>query len=53
VALLAEADEIDEDVLVNVCRYSIAISIASRQASGSSPLTWKIGASTILATSVQ
>ena len=32
---------------------TIAISVASRQVSGSSPLTWKIGASIIFATSEQ
>ncbi len=39
--------------LWNACRNSIASSIASRQTSGSSALTWKIGASTIFAMSVQ
>ena len=33
------------------CRYSVATFAAKTTASGSSPLHWKIGASTILATS--
>ena len=35
----------------NFCRNSVAILAANTTASGSSPLTWKIGASIILATS--
>ncbi len=37
--------------LWNFWRYSVAILAANTTASGSSPLAWKIGASTILATS--
>ncbi len=37
--------------LWNFCRYSVAILAAKVTASGSSPLQWKIGASTIFATS--
>ena len=39
--------------LLNACRYSNASRATRMQASGSSPLTWKIGAWTIRATSVQ
>jgi hypothetical protein len=35
----------------NFCRNSVATLAANTTASGSSPLTWKIGASIILATS--
>jgi len=38
--------------LWNACRKPKARRAARAQASGSSPLTWKIGACTILATSV-
>jgi hypothetical protein len=37
--------------LWNFCRYSVATLAQKTTASGSSPLTWKIGASTSLATS--
>ncbi|GJE44892.1 hypothetical protein AEGHOMDF_4084 [Methylobacterium soli] len=37
--------------LPNFWRYSVATFAAKVTASGSSPLQWKIGASTILATS--
>src|SRR6478752_1974873 len=39
--------------LWKVCRYSKAIWATRTHASGSSPLTWKIGACTVLATSLQ
>src|SRR3989337_3020153 len=39
--------------LLNVWRYSNASRATRMQASGSSPLTWKIGACTIRATSVE
>ncbi len=39
--------------LWNFWRNSSAIWVTNSTASGSSPLTWKIGASTILAMSVQ
>jgi hypothetical protein len=39
--------------LLNFCRNSKASSATRTQASGSSPLTWKIGAWIILATSVE
>src|SRR5205814_6363423 len=39
--------------LWNLLRKSSASCVTNSTASGSSPLTWKIGASTILATSVQ
>lgn len=38
---------------LNCCRKSIASRATQTQASGSSPLTWKIGAPIIFATSVQ
>ena len=38
---------------LNFIRKSSANSVASSTASGSSPFTWRIGASTIFATSVQ
>ena len=39
--------------LLNFCRKSTASRATHTHASGSSPLTWKIGAPTIFATSVQ
>ncbi len=53
-SLMAEAaiaEHVDHDRLGNFCRYSVAILAAKTTASGSSPFTWKIGASTIFATS--
>ena len=38
---------------LNCCRKSIASRATQTHASGSSPLTWKIGAPIIFATSVQ
>ena len=49
----AVAQHVDDDVLLNFCRKSTASFATHTQASGSSPLTWKIGAPIIFATSVQ
>ena len=53
VALAAIAHEVDHHVLAELVRKSSAISVTITTASGSSPFTWKIGHSTIFATSVQ
>ena len=53
VALAAEADQVDEHVAVEFLPVLDRDLDRQQAASGSSPLTWKIGASTIFATSVQ
>ena len=53
VAVAAVADEVDDDVLVErLAELEREPHRPARAASGSSPFTWKIGACTILATSV-
>jgi hypothetical protein len=51
VAEAAIAEHVDDHRLLELLRYSVATLAAKTTASGSSPLQWKIGASTILATS--
>jgi hypothetical protein len=53
VAVAAVADHVDDDVLVEPLAVLEGQPATRTQASGSSPFTWKIGACTVLATSVQ
>ena len=51
VAQAAVAEHVDDDVRPKFWRYSVAMRATVTTASGSSPLTWKIGASTPFAKS--